>query len=69
MRFFLLDHGSQGSTIEHRNDVTTMRHLHGRCIGVAIHYNHFNAEPLQLDHHFLAQFATAAQQHAGSGFS
>ncbi|MNY08779.1 hypothetical protein D3C86_1416500 [compost metagenome] len=67
VRLLGFDHGTQGSTIEHVDHVAAVRHLHGRRVGVAVHGNHFNAQALQLDHHFLAQLATATHQYAGRG--
>ncbi len=67
VRLLGLDHCAQGGAIEHVDHVAAVRHLHGRGIGVTVHGNHFNAQALQLDHHFLAQFATATQQYSGRG--
>ena len=49
------------------DDVAAVRHLHRRRVRVAVHGDHFHAEALQFDRHFLAQFARAEQQHAGGG--
>ena len=68
VRLLGLDHGTQGSAVEHVDHVAAMGNLHGRRVGVAIHGNHFNAQALQLDHHFLAQLTTATQQNAGRGW-
>ncbi len=42
-----------------------MGHLHGGGVGIAVGGDHFDAEALQLDGHFLAEFAGAQQQGAG----
>ena len=65
VRLFLFDHCTQGCTIEHVDDVAAVRHLHGRRIGITINTDDLTAQALQLDHHFLAEFAAATQQHTG----
>ena len=67
MRFFCLDHCPQRNPIEHVDDVAAVRDLHGRRVGVAVDGDHFDAQALQLDHHFFAQLAAAAQQYTGRG--
>ena len=34
-----------------------------RCVRITVGRDHFDAEPLQRDHHFLAEFAAAEQEH------
>jgi hypothetical protein len=67
MRLLGLDHRTQGGAVEHVDHVAAVRHLHGRGVGVTVHAYHLAAQALQLDHHFLAELAAAAQQHAGRG--
>src|SRR3546814_10566795 len=65
---FQFDHAPDLGTVEHVDDMTAMRKLHGRCIGVAIDGNRLDAIALQLDDDFLVEFAGAEQQHAlGAG--
>ena len=61
MRFLRFDHRTQGGTVEHVDDMAAVRHLHGGRVGIAIHGNHFNAQALQFDYHFLAQLTAATQ--------
>ncbi|OMP13167.1 hypothetical protein COLO4_02163 [Corchorus olitorius] len=65
VRLLALDHCAQGGTVEHVDDVAAVGDLHGRGIGVAIHGDDLDAQALQFDDDFLAQFAGAAEQHAG----
>lgn len=67
VRLLLGDQRPQGLRVEHVQHVRTMRHLHGRCVGIPIGGNHFHPEALQLDGDLLAQFARAQQQHTGGG--
>lgn len=68
VRLLRLDDRTQRGSVEHVDHMATVRHLHGRRVGVAIHGNHFNAQALQFDHHFLAQLTAATQQNAGRGW-
>jgi hypothetical protein len=38
-----------------------------RCVGVTVGRDHLDAQPLELDGHFLAELAAAEEQHAGGG--
>jgi len=39
----------------------TVRDLHGRCMRVAVHRDHFHTETLRLDGDFLAELTRAQQ--------
>ena len=58
------DQRAQRGAVEHVEHVAAMRDLHRRRVGVAVGGDHLDAEALQFDRHFLAQFARAEQQHA-----
>ena len=60
---FQFDHPAQRLAVEHVDHMGAMRDLHGGGVGVAVHRDHFDAEALQLDGDFLAEFTRAAQQH------
>jgi hypothetical protein len=60
-----LDHRPQGLAVEHGNGVAAVCDLHRRGVVVAVDDNDLDAEALQFDDDFLAEFAAAAQQHAG----
>src|SRR5690606_24446711 len=64
LRLLALDHLAHRVAVEHVDDVAAMGDLHRRRVGVAIHRDHFDAEALQFDRHFLAQFARTEQQDA-----
>ena len=68
MRFFLLDDRAQRRAIEHVDHMMTVRDLHGRRVGVAIHRDHLDAQALQFDQQFLAQLTRTTKQDAnGAG--
>ncbi|MNV64700.1 hypothetical protein D3C71_1573560 [compost metagenome] len=67
MRLFLFDQRLQRRRVKHVQHMAAMGDLHGRRVGVAVGGDHFHAKTLQLDGHFLAQFARAEQQDAGGG--
>lgn len=67
MRALLLDQRAQRRGIAHVDHVRAMRDLVPRRIRVAVHGDHFDAEPLQRNDHFLAEFARAEQHHARGG--
>jgi hypothetical protein len=58
------DQVAQRGRVEHVQRVAAMGHLHGRRVVVAIGGNHFHAQALQLDRHFLAQLARTQKEHA-----
>ena len=58
----LLDYPPQRCTVTHCHNMRTMRHLHGRRVGIAIDGYRLHAQPLQLDRHFLAELPSAEQQ-------
>lgn len=60
--FFALDQRPQRSAVGHRDDMRAVGDLLTGCVGVAIDGDHFDAESLQRDDHFLAELA-GAQQH------
>ncbi len=62
MRLLLRDERADRGRVQHVQYVRTMRHLHGRRVGVAVGGDHFHAQPLQLDGYLLAQFARPEQQ-------
>ena len=66
MRLFLFDELAQGGAIGHRDDVGAMGDLVARGIGVAVDGDDFDAQSLQGDDHFLAEFA-GAEQHDAQG--
>ena len=58
----------QGGPVGHRNDVGTVGDLMARCVLIAVDGDHFDAEALQGDDHFLAEFAVAEKHDAqGAG--
>jgi hypothetical protein len=59
------DERADRGAIEHVQHVAAMGDLHRRRIGVAVGGDHLHPEALQLDRHFLAQFARTEQEHAG----
>ncbi len=65
IRFDLVDQGAQGVTVQHVQHMSSVRHLHGGGIGIAVGGDHLDAEALQLDGDLLAKFAGAQQQGAG----
>ena len=69
MRALGLDDAAQGLRVGHGDDVAAVRHLHGRCVRIAVDGDHLGAQALQLDGHFLAQLARAQQHdpHGGGG--
>ena len=67
MRLLLFDDGAQRLAVEHGQGVAAVRDLHGRRVGIAVDDDDLDAESLQLDGDFLAQFAAAAEQHARGG--
>ena len=48
-----LDHRSERRAVQHVDHVRAVRDVHRRRIRIAIDCDHFAAEALQLDHHFL----------------
>jgi hypothetical protein len=66
LRSFLLDQTAQRGAVGHVDHVRPMRDLLAGGIGVAIDGDHLDAEPLQRDDHFLAEFA-GAEQHDAQG--
>ncbi len=66
MGFLQLYDGAQRLGIEHVHHMKTMTDLHGRGIGVAVDANDFDAQALQFNRNFFAQFA-AAEQHGAHG--
>ncbi len=67
VRFFKLDDSAQGNTVKHVDHMAAMSDLHRRRVLVTVNSDHFNAQALQFDHDFLAQFAAAAEQYASRG--
>ena len=68
VRPLLFHHAPYRGAVEHVDHVAAVGHLHGRRVGVAVHGDHFAAQPHQLDADLFAQFAGAQQQHAsGAG--
>ncbi len=67
MRPFLLDQRAQRGAVGHVDDMRAMRHLMAGRIGVAVHRDDFDAQALQGDDDFLAEFAAAEQHDAGGG--
>src|SRR5690606_26816150 len=65
VRALALDHRAHRGAVEHVDDVTAMRDLHRRRVGVTVDRDHLDAEALQLDGDFLAELARAEQEHAG----
>ena len=64
VRALACDQRAHGGAVEHVEHVAAVRDLHRRCVGIAVGGDHFHAEALQFDRHFLAQLARAEQQHA-----
>jgi hypothetical protein len=64
MRALLLDQRAQGGAVGHVDHVAAMRDLMTRRIRITVDRDHFHAEALQRDDHFLAQFARAQQHYA-----
>ena len=64
VRALLLDQGAQRLAVGHRHHVRTVGDLHSRRVGVAIHGNCLDAEPLQSNDYFLAEFSGAEQHDA-----
>jgi hypothetical protein len=64
VRAFLFDQRADRGAVEHVEHVAAMRDLHGRRMRIAIGGDDFHAEALQLQRHFLAEFARAEQEHA-----
>ena len=62
-RPFGLDQRAQRGGIRHVDHVSAVRDLMPRRAGVAIDRDRLDAEALQRDHDFLAEFAGAEQQH------
>ncbi len=62
VRTFGLDNAAQRRRVGHRHYVGAVSNLLGRRTLVAIDGDGLDAEPLQLDHHLLAELA-GAQQH------
>ena len=60
------DQRAQGDGIGHVDDMRTVRDLVTRGTFVTVHCNGLDAESLQGDQNFLAQFPSAQQQHADS---
>ncbi len=56
---------AQSRAVGHVDDVRAMRDLLRGCVGVTIHRDDFDAKPLQLDDHFLAELARAQQHDLG----
>ena len=67
MRLFLLDQLAQRGAVGHRNDVGAMGDLMAGGVCVAVDGDDFDAEPLQRDDDFLAEFAGAEQHDAQGG--
>ena len=67
VRLFLFDQAAQCGTIGHRNDVGAMSDLMAGRVFVAVDGNHFDAQALQRDDHFLAEFAGTEQHDAQGG--
>ena len=67
MRAFLLDQPAQRGPVGHRDHVRAVRDLMARRVRVAVDGDHFDAETLQRDDHFLAELAAAQQHHLGRG--
>ncbi len=67
MRLLLLDERAQRDAVGHVDHVRAMRDLVARRVRVAVDGDHFDAEPLQRDDDFLAQFASAEQHDARCG--
>jgi hypothetical protein len=66
-RFLAQHEFAQRRRIQHVEHVRAMRHLHRRCVPVAIRGDHLDAESLQFDRDFLAEFASAEHEHARAG--
>ena len=63
--FLGFDDATEFVTVEHVDHVAAVGDLHPRGVGVAIHGDHFDAEALQFDDDFLAEFAGAEGHHPG----
>ena len=46
--------------------MTSMGHLHSRCIGVTINGHNFDTEALEFDHDLLSKLAATQDHHLGS---
>ena len=68
MRAFLLDQRAQRGAVGHVDHVRAMRDLMTRRIRITVDGDHFDAQPLQRDDHFLAELAGAEQHDARGGF-
>ena len=55
----------QSLSVQHIDDIGAVGDLHGGRIGIAVHGNDFDAQPLQLNHNFLTQLPTAAHHDFG----
>ncbi len=61
----LLDRGAKRCTVEHREDLAGVSHLHRRRIGVAVAGDDPAAEPLGRNRELAAELAGAEQHQAG----
>ena len=66
MRPLGLDQRRERIAVGHRQRVRTVRHLMPRRVGIAVDGDRLDAQSLQRDQHFLAEFA-AAEQHDARG--
>ena len=67
IRFFLLDERGERVAVGHVDHVEAVRDLVARRVRVAVDGDHFDAEALQRNDHFLAELAGTEQHDFGGG--
>ena len=67
MRALALDQRPQGGGVGHVDHMGAMGNLLRGRVVIAVDRNGLHPQPLQLDHHFLAQLARAQQHHLDGG--